>query len=377
MNNYKKIFLFLIVWFIGIGFWANVFAEDQSDLYVSNLSDVIFNDWSFFDFDSKDKKFIISHFCDKVLASDAFVYNDGFYYNPRQSLFMLTLCSETMDDYENVFQGNFIFESEEKSYMSGHYLEKFALSRSWSCNPNVWFMGKCDLFNVVPDMFDRIIGEYVSLKHAGIYGLQTDKTDNWITEEEQANVFSEKWFSLKLCELDEECLYPNTMKRMKNYLRQSRRLLGSVKFVNYDNILAEARVDVDKANSPPASEYLCTEPQKQKKDISYNIVMCGLYTTYDKTMKSFLNLLYNELLYYRMFVSYYSALLKYNTAFEKTVSGKPKYGFDNNKMSNINKLNTKYSWSEKAIVDKNVEWNANDIPFAYWVYDVLWKIDVV
>ena len=331
---------------MGIGFFANVFAEDDYNTYIEKLSESIFQNIP--DMDSKNKKKIIGYFCDKVLNyrylwKKSLDY-DEFYYSPQQSLFMLALCSDEISDYKSQFKNNYIFNNEENTYMTWHYLEDFSLISLWTCDPKKWIMRNCDLLKVIPRMFDEIIEEYISLKHAKIYGLQTDK-EELMSEEKQANAFSEKWFSVKFCDLNGwECLYSESMKRMKNYLKQAKRLLRSVKYVSYDNILADSIVEKEKVL---ASEYLCDATKKWNRNKTYNIVMCGLYSTEDDNMTSFLNLLYNEMLYYRVFVSYYSALLRYDADLVKTISGKPKYDYDSS--SEINELEKKFSWSQKAI----------------------------
>jgi len=67
------------------------------------------------------------------------------------------------------------------------------------------------------------------------------------------------------------------------------------------------RKDQDKALKEFAKTQTCTA-----HDDTYNILLCGLYGDTATPMVSFVNLVYNEMYHYRLFVSYYSLSLQRN-----------------------------------------------------------------
>jgi hypothetical protein len=149
-------------------------------------------------------------------------------------------------------------------------------------------------------MFDEIMNDFFNIKQANLYGVKT--TDTW-TNEELVNSFSSGNFVwLKLCDSTTE-YYVDTCKYMTNYMKNVKNLLNITKVINVANLIKWKTVDI------------CSN------DFADNILYCGLLWDDITPQNSFINVVYNEYLWYRLFVSYYSYELSVEVWFSELING--------------------------------------------------------
>jgi hypothetical protein len=172
------------------------------------------------------------------------------------------------------------------------------------------------------------MNDYVNMKQPNLYGL----SENFQTDSDligQVNTFSSGYFDgIAVCASDDP-RYPKTCSMMKGYVRSIRNILSDVSILNASGIL---------------------ELAKETKDISCatisltgDIFYCGLYGDKSASLVSFLNLSYNELFYYRLFMGYYLVMLqKY-----------PSLLMQNTYMTDyttiLKTFSTQYMWSKDAL----------------------------
>jgi len=291
---------------------ARVSATDTFTPYFDTLSSKLFAETT-----PLTTQAIISNYCTMVLASSGFSQNN-FIYDAKQSVFVYLLCSNVVKD--SVSSSTF-FTGADKYFARKTFQDLWFQSFSISANQNTHNMcypmsDECNLAKNVPNLFDDIMTDYVNMKQANFYGLVWDfKTDEDM--EAQINIFSQANFWMNICEKSDHS-YASTCRAMKWYLKNARNLLSDVRIlsgwwildmvkpiveVNAKNLRVVPMVTVAKStNLTP-----CTT-----RDENYNILLCGLYGDTSTSMVSFVNLTYNELFYYRLFMSYYFLMLQKN-----------------------------------------------------------------
>jgi len=246
---------------------------------------------------------LIVNFCSKVLYEKSLFAigseNAQQYFDPKQSLFVLMMCANV----EPTWAGNspYLFNNKWSYFQYYHFLS-FGFDMEY-CNP-AKSLAYCDFENVWLRIFDRIINDYVNIKQADVYGLKTKKygDSKKSSKSAQANEFLKKYFyDTMFCdpdgEKDSECHYPKTEREMKKYLRKAEKLFRDVKLVDYEKLFEDSLKYPQECN--PEAVVMWT----------YNIMMCGLYGD-DNPMRAFVNLLYNELFYYNLFMVTYEAYLQ-------------------------------------------------------------------
>jgi hypothetical protein len=158
----------------------------------------------------------------------------------------------------------------------------------------------CNLAKHIPDLYNKIITDYVNMKQSNIYGLfRNASTDDEI--ENQVNVFSTGYFGIKICETSDRS-YNETCRIMKSYIKNANTLLSDVSVFS-GKVILDLTQSIIKNNSD-----ICTN---KFVDIeNYDPLICGLYGDTMASLVSFENLVYNELFYYRLFVGYYLTMLQ-------------------------------------------------------------------
>jgi len=190
-------------------------------------------------------------------------------------------------------------------------------------------MDQCNLSKYISKLFTTIINEYVNLKQPSLYGVTVaDKTDADL--ELQANDFSSEYFSgLQICDDSTQRLYPQTCRIMKGYIKHAGDLLADVRVFDVPTVL-----DTD------ITIGTCTAT-----DPAFNLFLCGLYGDKSNSLQRFLNLSYNELFYYRLFISYYTLMLKSNAS---TILNIPQTSVNNELFTRITTFNNEFTWDQEA-----------------------------
>lgn len=91
-------------------------------------------------------------------------------------------------------------------------------------------MNECNLELNIPKLFNMIINDYVNLKQPNMYGFDPTKED----EEKNANIFSQKYFNLEICNKSAERQYPQTCKTLKQYMRDAAKTMADVQIFRTD-----------------------------------------------------------------------------------------------------------------------------------------------
>ena len=271
--------------------WATSTTPDAD--YIDNIA------WSLNNKDIDRNKWleaVVDNFCDAVYSNPSFS-NDEYVYNAEHSVFVYILCKKV-----NKSPTKFNIQQ----YISGDE-KKIDYCSSLDTD--------CDLASKLPELFNMIITDYVNMKQANIYGL----IGNFSTEKDmtdQINVFSQANFNIELCN-NEIRSYDATCRTMKSYLKNARNLLSDVRIFNTSWILASVlpmAIENGKINRSETKQNRTKNMENMcmKQSADYNIFLCWLYGDTTSSMDSFINLVYNELFFYRLFMwDYLLSIQKY------------------------------------------------------------------
>lgn len=262
-------------------------------------------------------KRLLSSYCSAVLTSPSFIEN-GFVYDAKQSAFVHLLCknigipSPYFTDKENYFT---------RSSFAELWFQDISSQHIDLCTPSS-FSNDCNLAIYIPKLFNDIMNDYVNMKQVHLYGLSANfKNDADIVQ--QINTFTSGYFAgIQVCETTPRS-YPKTCSMMKWYIKNVRNTLSEVRIFNASGILADDATCV----------------LSRTGDIFY----CGLYGNTPTKMNSFVNLGYNELLYYRLFMWYYLAMVqKYPWLLKRNI-------YMTNYTTILKTFSTQYMWSKDAL----------------------------
>lgn len=305
MIGMRKKWIYLPVMTLVVGLFfshARVFAINEFS--INTISNQLFSQLN----TVSNVQNIISSYCKAVLTTPAFT-KDGFVYNAKYSTFVYLLCN-------NVNKSASLSKFSTDSEM---YFTRKTFSELWFedmiedtnvCSP---MRDECDLATTIPNLFNDIITDYVNMKQANIYGLA------WIAEsdtdiEDQINYFSTANFGINICEKKDR-LYPATCRAMKSYFKNARNLLSDVRILNVPWILTKSNPIMVKNSNQRNPIEIKESPDMENcliKDEDYNILLCGIAGDTATSFGSFVNLTYNELFYYRLFMPYYFLILQKN-----------------------------------------------------------------
>jgi hypothetical protein len=242
--------------------------------------------WSLdFSHDSSVKS-MSAEFCRKI--ADQKCEDNGDIFDANQSVFLSLLC-------DNVWAGDkytSIVRAWDDSILKKTSFSQFnVFDYSWDGNVNYCdhkksLMNGCDFSIHLPNIFDEIINDYFNINQARLYGV------DWLTDdfdtEVYVNNFSNKHFNgLDICNPDSK-FYKKSCGYLKDYMKNARNLLTKTKVIDVIK-LTEQNKDID-----------C------ETEFADNLLYCGLLWDWDTTSYSFVNIIYNEYMRYRLFVSYYS-----------------------------------------------------------------------
>lgn len=269
-------------------------------------------------------KTLLVDYCTQVLKSPAFVEND-FLYNAKQSVFVHLLC-------RNVGLPSPYFAKEEKYFIRTGFrqlwFQDITVDQIDLCSPNS-FSNDCDLATNIPKLFNAIMNDYINMKQPNLYGLSA----NFATDETkiiaQINLFSSGYFDgIQVCDILPRS-YPQTCSMMKWYIRNVYKAVHEVNIFSATGIL-------NLSDMKPIIP--CTEVTD-----TWDVFYCGLYGSTWANLVSFVNLAYNELLYYRLFMGYYLAMIqKYPSILARNT-------YMTDYTSILKTFSTQYMWSKDAL----------------------------
>ncbi|MFA6256147.1 MAG: hypothetical protein WC606_03090 [Candidatus Absconditabacterales bacterium] len=251
---------------------------------------------------------LIRDYCAAVLNSSAFT-QDSFVYNAQQSAFVHLLCS-------NLGQSSPYFTKEDyfkRASFKQLGFTDIVTDEGYSVDlcSSASFSNDCDLSKNIPKLFNSIMNDYINIKQSGLYGSIVSYKSEADLEKDVVNPYSKAYFGIDLCD-NTDHPYPKTCRMMKSYVKSVRNILSEVQIFNTDTLLTL----VPNTDDPSCSSVNNTQ---------INLFYCGLKDG-GASMISFVNLLYNELFYYRLFEGYYMIMLQkypsltttsYSTIFKK------------------------------------------------------------
>lgn len=239
---------------------------------------------------------MVGEFCRKT--SEIKCIDNEDFFDANQSVFLTLLCdnvweSEKFTKIIRKWDDSILF----KTWFTQFGIYDYVLSSSDStsnldkCDYVTSIMNWCNLAEQLPKMFNEIINVYFNVKQADIYWVDDFSSD--FNPEIAANKFSsENFVWLKICDSESE-YYKKSCKYLKNYMKDAMNLIKKSKIINLNKLI---KVD-------------CNE------EFNDNLIYCWLLGDVS-TNDSFLNLIYNEYMWYEVFMSYYS----YNLSVEPNYS---------------------------------------------------------
>ncbi len=270
---------------------------------------------------------LISNYCTQVLQSTAFTGN-YFVYNAQQSVFVHLLC-------RNIRTGSPYFTSQEQSYFKRTgfvqlWFQDIVSTDNYQtdlCDTTA-FDNDCDLSVNIPKLFNAIINDYINMKQPNVYGMIANISSDEQKMINQINLYSSGYFDgVQLCT---DPRYPKTCQMMKSYMKNVSKVLSDVTILNASGILALSASKAKTVSCPAVT-------------ITGDVFYCGLYGDQWASLSSFVNLVYNELFYYRLFMWYYLSMLQ----------AYPVLLADNTYMNDYSTIlktfSTQYMWSKDAL----------------------------
>lgn len=277
----------------------------------------------------------MADYCNQVLSSQPFAQGE-FVYNAKQSLFVYLICRNILNDPKpgsSNIDGEFLVR---KTFKELGFVS-LGVSKDKDndyCNPPLVLSNDCKLSKTVPNLFNDIINDYVNMKQATLYGLTRDFKDDTEIESMINDVYSMPYFGIEICDKNVQNPYTKTCRMMKSYIKNARNILSEVRILDTAKFL-----NMTSGDMAPNTK---TRPSCSSKDTDLNLIYCG-FKNDEASMFSFINLVYNELFYYRMFVGYYLTILQRNPQILADSA------HNNNYASISKKLSSQYIRSKNAL----------------------------
>ncbi len=306
----KVIFWLIFLW----GFTQGSFAQSKmsSDEYIKQVTSKNIDKtrkW----IQQKDKQVynIFNNLCDSIIEKDSVtIIPEGMTYNPKQSVFVTIFCNsikaETKDKTAKI--------SEEKLPINKILKRKnirdmgiICSQKQLSTNPNDnigdtycenrSFDNNLDYPFIFQKIITQVQNDRVNLSLARIYGT----IDSKLTEKELANEYIKNHFNT-IGLIPEAKNYPDTHKRLTNYIKNGKTIQKETYFIKYSNITDDT-----------------------KSSIGGNIADFFSINSASKTPPNYhkinTDILYNELFFYTLFTSVYTEYL--NRFWEKNTGNIP------------------------------------------------------
>lgn len=167
------------------------------------------------------------------------------------------------------------------------------VSETWKFESCHWSgsLNDCNYAYHLPQIFNSIENDLFNIRQARYFGISGLSEE--FSPQEAANAFSlsafnglsiQAWLSDWIC-TEDSVYYKSTCKTLKNYMVDARNLLTNTKVIDIEK-LQELSEIADCENDPDK-----------------NILYCGLLWT--NSEYKFLNVVYNEYFWYKLFMSYY------------------------------------------------------------------------
>lgn len=328
---------------------------------------------------TNEKRWLILKYCDTVLqknkvwnpdnneAKDLQRFgfdNDKYKYDPRQSLFVYAMCvniDETSKgrkiantdyiwrNYKEVFEKVTYDESVDSPELQ---VDKYwkddvqfndvrgipsqssldADSAFSTCDP-AKTMQSCNFSSIMPTIFKNIMNEYSNIKLASIYWYTRERESNPNILDDAVLDFSQKYFGDPAIDFapcwvkgmsylnsestdwkTQHCNHPETNKELKETIKSAKRLIDKLQFLDHERMLTP--FEDDEKNLLLAEYCYDKVTGTTPKHILHG---CGFTNRWDVWFHSdrqiFSNLMVNELMWYNLFLDYYTNRITTNTSY--------------------------------------------------------------
>ncbi|HKL43687.1 MAG TPA: hypothetical protein VJ892_00215 [Candidatus Absconditabacterales bacterium] len=227
---------------------------------------------------------LTQNFCKQISTKSCM--HDGDPFDASQSVFLTILCDNVGRGDDFVINRDMLLKTGFTQF--GVFDYGFGEDEEGStinfCDYTQTDLNGCDLSKYLPKIFDPIMNDYFNIKQADLYGV--DDIEDSTTSEELVNKFSKKNFvGLELCDPDSD-YYGEACKYTKNYMKSAKNLLKKTKVIDFEELKKQ--------------EIECGDSW------TGNILYCALVGDDIRPENSFVGAIYNEYLWYRLFISYYT-----------------------------------------------------------------------
>lgn len=312
-KKYFKSFILLLG--VGMSFSISLAKEIEftgKTTYVNTIATILalpkdHSSISHLDFIPKRTK-LFSFYCNSILIAWRYT-DDNFYFSAKKSAFVYLLC-------KHIGTSSALFIDDDGNTSLSGFFKTTALDKM-GFFASGFDKNRPDLY--VDELFNAIMSEYFTIKQANIYWF----TSMTLSEEDQADQFTAggglwnpvPWYfdKIKICDKkNNKYTFDKTCTYLTQYIKNQKKSLSSFNIFDIKNLTdSYDKQSKDTQNPIPL---LCTEG---KQHGSYDVQLCGLFDPWNKDMKPFVNMLYNEMFYYNLFVQFYrQRLLQEDDLFE-------------------------------------------------------------
>lgn len=313
-------------------FSSNDDYKSCSSLFVWQLQDSVDYTDILFTSKRKDISNLTKEFCQNVATLKCIDSSDWDYvvdyFDASQSVFLTILCN-------SVNMGS--------PYLSwNEVLLKKSFFDLWIVKSKTWYleschrsgsMNNCEYAYYLPQIFNKIANDMFNVRQARFFGV--NELSDSFSPEEAANQFSlsmmpwlniQPWLSAWICDSN-STYYKSTCKTLKNYMKDANNLLKNTKVISIEN-LQKLKDSADCENHP-----------------DLDILYCWLLWT--NSEYRFLNAVYNEYFWYRLFLSYYSIYIDWYDFLDGSYNDQTEKYEEN--LERISLVNDQISKSKQAI----------------------------
>lgn len=251
------------------------------------------------------KQEIVDNFCEQSLSSNM---NNAFSdttdrYRASNSLFLSLLCSQTTNDLPAFHKT--INLNEKDNYLKDETKLKKLKYPSNCTDPNKKYQESCNLAFLSSEIISDIISELTTLKQANLYGIIDNNFTDTQKLDDQISLLAEKLLNIGKHDDDQTKFcggklhsYPKTCKQVQKAFKTFQKAFNKLKIIDTKKLLK----DSDKKHK---SESLCIK--NEKKPEAFDALFCNIFSSLEKPegLNPFINQVYNELLRYLLFSSYY------------------------------------------------------------------------
>lgn len=259
----------------------------------------------------RSKNQVVVNFCKQSLNPNmANLFNDDDdLYSAQQSLFLSLLCSHTQEKFATAFHPGIRSDNE------NNYLKKEiwfqTLNYAGECQEK--YPENCNLADIANQLITDILSDLTILKQGNLYGIISNNLTDEKDRKHAANLFAEKQLNIwkaddlqtNFCDWKQHS-YPKTCSIITKSLESFKKAYANLKIIDTTELLKDSKDKISNKN-------LCTKNKTQP--LTFDALLCNTFWTLEKErgLLPFTSQVYNELLRYTLFSSYYLYNLEIKT----------------------------------------------------------------